>query len=126
MVKIINSSNIEAVGYNKEERILKVQFKSGSVYEYLDVAEDHFIFIFDNKDDSDWSVGKYINQEIKSKFKVRQEVNRENLERALKKLALSLDQIEDSNLTWSLEKMFVEGKKFILDSLEKTFGLMIE
>jgi hypothetical protein len=30
----VQSSNIAAVGYNEEERTLRIQFKSGATYEY--------------------------------------------------------------------------------------------
>lgn len=35
----VNSSNIEAVGYDPDSATLTMQFKKGSVYEYYDVPQ---------------------------------------------------------------------------------------
>lgn len=38
----VASSNIESVGYDKEKKILCVEFKGGSVYEYLNVPNGQY------------------------------------------------------------------------------------
>ena len=36
----VNSSNLASVGYDGEANVLRVSFKSGSLYEYYDVSPD--------------------------------------------------------------------------------------
>lgn len=38
----VKSSNVFAIGYDKERKILQVEFKKGSIYEYYDVPESVF------------------------------------------------------------------------------------
>ncbi|MCC7713227.1 KTSC domain-containing protein [Janthinobacterium lividum] len=35
----VESSNVEAIGYDSESQTLEVEFKNGSVYQYFDVPE---------------------------------------------------------------------------------------
>ncbi len=56
----VSSSAIAAVDYHKEEKVLFVLFKAGSIHAYHDVSE----FKFNSLIKSD-SVGKYFNQSIK-------------------------------------------------------------
>lgn len=62
-MQMVDSSNIEAVGYDDESRELHVQFTTGRMYVYLDVDEFHFqeFLAADSK-------GSYLNREIKSRF----------------------------------------------------------
>lgn len=59
----VSSSNIYAVGYDKEKKELFVEFHSGSVYTYFNVPED----IYDGLV-SAGSVGKYFNAHVKDQF----------------------------------------------------------
>lgn len=42
MMPITNSTNIAAIGYDPETRIMKVQFLSGSTYAYYGVSKERF------------------------------------------------------------------------------------
>jgi len=37
--KRVDSSNLKAIGYDSQTRILEIEFKDGSVYQYSDVPE---------------------------------------------------------------------------------------
>lgn len=65
-VKMIpcESSNIEGFGYNSKEKTLWVAFKSNLIYKYDEVPLK--IFMEFSKAESK---GKYLNANIKSKFK---------------------------------------------------------
>jgi len=41
----VESSNIDSIGYNKEEKKLLVKFKQGTIYSYEDATEDDFKYI---------------------------------------------------------------------------------
>lgn len=56
----VTSSNIDQIGYDKENNELHVRFKNGSLYIYEGVNEDHFVSMTTAE-----SVGKYLNQHIK-------------------------------------------------------------
>ena len=57
----VESSNIEAIGYLKESKILKVTFKGGSSYIYKNVEELQLKNIQNAK-----SIGRYFNDNIKA------------------------------------------------------------
>ncbi|MEH1941786.1 MAG: KTSC domain-containing protein [Nostoc sp.] len=57
------SSMAMAVGYDRNEHILQVEFQSGAVYQYLGVDED----TWEDLHASD-SVGSFFNQEIKGRY----------------------------------------------------------
>ena len=57
------SSMAMAVGYDRNEHILQVEFQSGAVYQYLGVDED----TWEDLQTSD-SVGSFYNQEIKGRY----------------------------------------------------------
>ncbi len=57
------SSMAMAVGYDRNEHILQVEFQSGAVYQYLGVDED----TWDDLHCSD-SIGSFFNQEIKGRY----------------------------------------------------------
>jgi hypothetical protein len=59
----VSSSMAIAVGYDRNEQILQVEFQSGSVYQYLGVDED----TWEDLHASD-SVGSFFNQEIKGRY----------------------------------------------------------
>lgn len=60
---------IKSFDYDSENKILKIEFKNGSIYKYLDVPESIYQ---DFKDSA--SVGKYFNSNIKDKFGFDREV----------------------------------------------------
>ena len=62
MLPVISSMAM-AVGYDRNEHILQVEFQSGSVYQYLGVDED----TWEDLHSSD-SVGSFFNQEIKGRY----------------------------------------------------------
>jgi KTSC domain len=59
----VSSSMAIAVGYDRNEQILQVEFQNGSVYQYLGVDKD----TWEDLHTSD-SVGSFYNQEIKGRF----------------------------------------------------------
>lgn len=60
----VESSNIEAVGYEEESATLQVEFKNGGMYQYFDVPER----VFEELRDAD-SVGKYLAFSIKGTYR---------------------------------------------------------
>jgi len=64
----IKSSNIQAIGYDKKELQLLVEFKGGKTFGYKYVSQDELKLLL-----SADSVGKHFNQFIKS-VKVAQEI----------------------------------------------------
>lgn len=58
------SSNIARFGYDSSSRILKVEFKTGGVYDYFDVPES----FFDGMRNAP-SKGQYLAQQIKGTFR---------------------------------------------------------
>lgn len=62
MVKV-KSSNIEAIGYLPSERVLRIKFLSGQVFDYLGVPA----CIFDELLKAE-SLGKYFSAHIKGRF----------------------------------------------------------
>ncbi|MEH2164571.1 MAG: KTSC domain-containing protein [Nostoc sp.] len=59
----VSSSMAIAVGYDRDEQILQVEFQSGSVYQYLGVEEDTWEDLHTSN-----SVGSFFNQEIKGRY----------------------------------------------------------
>ena len=59
----VSSSMAIAVGYDRDEQILQVEFQSGAVYQYLGVDED----TWEDLQSSD-SIGSFYNQEIKGRY----------------------------------------------------------
>ena len=60
----VESSNVKAVGYNKDSSTLQVEFKHGGTYQYFDVPENVFVELL-NSD----SVGGYLASDIKGTYK---------------------------------------------------------
>lgn len=56
----VESSNIAAVGYDKEQQILEIEFNSKAVYQYFDVDSN----VFDELMAAE-SHGRYFNAHIK-------------------------------------------------------------
>ena len=59
------SSNIVRFGYDEESRVLKVEFKNGSVYDYFDVPAQ----VFNGMKSASSSVGQYLAQQVKGTFR---------------------------------------------------------
>lgn len=59
----VNSSNIYNVGYDKKEKTLEVEFKSGSVYQYKGVSKKVFEELVHAL-----SVGRYFHQYIRDSY----------------------------------------------------------
>ena len=60
----VESSNIEAVGYDEDSSTLQVEFKNGGTYQYFDVPEH----VFEGLRDAD-SVGRYLASTIKGSYR---------------------------------------------------------
>jgi hypothetical protein len=59
----VKSSNLKAVGYDKDGQVLHVQFLNGSHYSHAGVSPDHHAALMAAE-----SVGKHYNANIKGKF----------------------------------------------------------
>lgn len=59
----VESSNIDAIGYDYQEEILIVRFNSGATYEYYGVPEAMYKAIMDAD-----SKGKFLNKNIKNAY----------------------------------------------------------
>jgi hypothetical protein len=60
------SSNLCSIGYDDGEKILEIEFKNGSIYQYFGVP----IFIYNSLLNST-SKGSYCHQNIKGKYQFR-------------------------------------------------------
>lgn len=60
----VQSSNIVSVGYDKSSQTLEVEFKDYEVYRYYNVPESTYLNMINAV-----SVGKYLNEYIKDKYK---------------------------------------------------------
>ena len=59
----VTSSNIDAVGYDPQEKILAVKFKDGSLYHYSDVEKDVHEGLTSAK-----SIGAHFHKNIKGSY----------------------------------------------------------
>jgi hypothetical protein len=57
----VDSSNVEAIGYDEDKQELHVQFLSGGYYVYHDVAREKFEKLMNAP-----SKGTFLNREVKS------------------------------------------------------------
>lgn len=60
----VNSSNVQAVGYDNDSLTLQIEFKNGTMYQYFDVPEAVFIALRDAD-----SVGGYLAANIKGVYR---------------------------------------------------------
>ena len=60
----VDSSNIEAIGYEEDSATLQIEFKNGGTYQYFDVPEN----ISESLRYAD-SVGKYLASQIKGVYR---------------------------------------------------------
>jgi len=63
---LVESSNLESVGYDEENEILEVEFKSGAVYRYYDVPPE----VYEELMTAD-SHGSYFYWNIRDVFRYR-------------------------------------------------------
>ena len=63
----VESTNIDYAGYDYQSGTLQVEFKSGKIYQYLEVGPD----VWDEFMCAD-SKGRYLNQVIKKEFDFKQ------------------------------------------------------
>lgn len=59
----VSSSNIVSIGYDEDEFILEIEFKSYTVYQYMDVPENVFASLV-----SAGSKGKYFHTFIRGRY----------------------------------------------------------
>ena len=59
----VGSSNVDSIGYDEDSQILRVRFKNGSVYEYMNVSVVEFEQLRLAS-----SVGSYLNRNIKGNY----------------------------------------------------------
>lgn len=59
----VSSSNIQAIGYDEDKRILAVEFKSGSIYHYADIGADLALDLVNAE-----SIGRFYSQHVRGKF----------------------------------------------------------
>lgn len=60
----VTSSNIAEVGYDPNNRILELQFKTGAVYQYFDVPQSVYEELMRAS-----SVGGYVNSNLKGHYR---------------------------------------------------------
>ena len=59
----VTSSNIASIGYDENARILEIEFKSGAVYQYLDVPQEVYVELMGSE-----SHGKYLAARVKGNY----------------------------------------------------------
>ncbi len=59
----VTSSNVESIGYSVKTRILEVEFKGGSVYQYHGVPESVYLAVMEAP-----SVGRALNMRVKGVY----------------------------------------------------------
>jgi len=60
----VSSSNINSIGYDRQSRVLEVEFSSGDVYQYFDVPEHLYNILIGTS-----SKGQFLNEHIKYNFR---------------------------------------------------------
>jgi len=66
MIPVLNSTNINEIGFDPDTNTLRVQFKTGAEYEYEGVSQETFNQFRDAP-----SAGKFFHQRIKGLFPAR-------------------------------------------------------
>ena len=56
----VKSSNVRSVGYNAEEKVLEVEFRSGGVYQYAGVQPEMYADLL-----AAGSVGRFVSQVVR-------------------------------------------------------------
>lgn len=62
----VRSTMAKTIGYNEHQKLLQVEFKNGSVYQYEDVDEE----TWEELQEAD-SIGEFYNQEIRGSYRSR-------------------------------------------------------
>ena len=57
----VKSTNVKAVGYDAETKMLQVEFKSGGVYQYAGVQTEMYADLLEAE-----SVGRFVSQVVRS------------------------------------------------------------
>ncbi|PIR86968.1 MAG: KTSC domain-containing protein [Candidatus Harrisonbacteria bacterium CG10_big_fil_rev_8_21_14_0_10_49_15] len=65
--KDVKSSDIRSIGYDESLQILEVEFKRGSVYQYVNVPKHVYAALMKAP-----SVGSYFNTQIRDRFQSSQ------------------------------------------------------
>lgn len=60
----VSSSNIRAIGYEASSQTLEVEFKSGSVYQYMGVPQNEYEALMNAT-----SIGRHLNSNIKGQYR---------------------------------------------------------
>jgi len=60
----VKSSQIKSIGYDKDEKILEIEFKKGTVYQYSDIYYEVYMELITAK-----SVGSFFMRNINKKYK---------------------------------------------------------
>ena len=60
----VDSSAVEAIGYNGHERLLDIRYPSGEVYRYFDVSPQRHRALLEAE-----SIGRYVNEHIKPNYR---------------------------------------------------------
>lgn len=79
----VKSSNLEAVGYDREKRQLGIRFKGGGEYVYDDVPGERYLALSESK-----TPGAYFHQHVKLKFKFQKLAPKPSSERVTERPAI--------------------------------------
>ena len=60
----VSSSNIRSIGYEASSLTLEVEFKSGSVYQYMGVPKNEYEALVNAA-----SIGRHLNSNIKGRYR---------------------------------------------------------
>ena len=63
---VVVSDMMSSVGYDPNTAVLEVEFRSGSVYQYLDVPRDHYVALLGAA-----SKGRFFNASLRPTFRCR-------------------------------------------------------
>lgn len=50
----VKSSHLSSVGYDPIKQVLEIRFKNGSVYQYKDVPQEHYVGLLDSDSKGDY------------------------------------------------------------------------
>ena len=62
----VKSSQIKSIGYDKDEKILEIEFKKGTVYQYSDIYHEVYMELITAK-----SVGSFFMRNINKKYEYK-------------------------------------------------------
>jgi hypothetical protein len=61
---LVRSSNIRSIGYEASSLTLEVEFKSGSLYQYMGVPQNQYEALMNAR-----SIGRHLNSNIKGRYR---------------------------------------------------------